>query len=98
VVNPLKKFSDEDLLEELCRRQRVRVERDERLAFRPCDDCANFIYWDKEGDPPGDYNACKKGHEMKFRMPEGGGDPKPSEYGFYRRVCADRTPRDTDNG
>jgi hypothetical protein len=29
-------------------------------------------------------------------MPEGG-DPRPSEYGHYRRVCADRQPREQDS-
>jgi hypothetical protein len=83
--NPLKGFSDEQLLEEIVRRQRVRSERDERVAFVACEDCANFIFWKKTGDPPKDYQPCSKGHEMKFRMPDGYNDT-PESYGHYRRV------------
>lgn len=97
MANPLKGFSNEQLLEELSRRQRIRDERDERAAFQPCDECANFVNWTKASDPPDNYNPCSKGHVMKFRMPEGG-DPRPGEWGFYRRVCADReTPAENKN-
>lgn len=95
MANPLKGFSDEQLLEELCRRQRVRLERDERLAFQPCDECKHFVFWvNADSDPPDNYNPCSKGHKMKFRMPEGY-NQHPSEYGFYRRVCAHRQPRES---
>lgn len=96
MANPLKGLSDEELLEELCRRQRVRTERDERLAFKPCEECKHYVFWIKGGDPPTDYNGCAKGHEMKFRMPTSG-DPRSEEYGFYRRVCGDREPRGGNN-
>lgn len=86
----LRNYSDEDLLEEMCRRQRVRLERDSRVDFRSCEECANFVFWTKEMDPPDEYNACRKGHKMSFRMPEWPHDP---DAGFYRRICIDRTPR-----
>lgn len=89
MTNPLKRFSDEQLLEEMVRRQRVRDERNERLAFQPCDECKNFVFWRADGDPPDDYQPCSKGHQMKFRMPSGH-NPYQEDWGFYRRICADR--------
>lgn len=86
----LRNYSDEDLLEEMCRRQRVRLERDLRVDFRPCEDCVNFVFWTKGMDPPDTYNACRKGHKMSFRMPE---HPHDEDSGFYRRYCFDREPR-----
>lgn len=89
MTNPLKRFSDEDLLEELSRRQRLRVERDERLEFKPCDSCANFKPWRDAETMPEGYNPCVKGHKMSFRLFES--SPYESDWGHYRRVCGDRT-------
>ena len=89
MANPLKNFSDDRLLEELVRRRNVRADRDERMPLKLCDECRHFDAKEVRRD----VWECKKGHQMKFRMPEGG-DPKPGEWGFYRRVCPDRAPAD----
>lgn len=82
----LRNFSDEELLEEIVRR------RNKRTVAKPehwCHDCVHFKAWDevpRAGNCPSDFNPCTKSHEMKFITPADVSD----EYGFYRRVCADR--------
>lgn len=89
-MNPeLKKFTEEELLEELVRRKNRRGDQRAKAANRWCDDCENFIFWEKACDPPDDYNPCSRGHEMKFCTPDSPND----DYGFYRIVCSDRVAR-----
>ena len=76
-------FDNDELIEELARR---RNEREINKPERWCDDCKHFKTWGKQGDPPDHYNPCAKGHKMIFAVPENCYD----EFGFYRRVCADR--------
>lgn len=86
--NPLAKYSVAALLEEIAKRERVRSERKPIEHF--CDECSNFKFWQKTGDPPDGYNPCAVGHKMSFRVPEGYSE---TEYGYYRRVCRDRKLR-----
>lgn len=85
-MRALKVFTDDQLLEELIRR------RNARTVATPehwCHDCRNFKAWSdapRQGPMPEDFNPCTKQHEMLFVVPEEIDD----EYGFYRRVCADR--------
>lgn len=85
-MRPLKSFTDDQLIEELARR------RNERTVATPehwCHDCRNFVAWadaPRKGPMPDDYNPCAKGHRMQFVVPMEIDD----EYGYYRRVCADR--------
>src|SRR5688572_30327931 len=93
VSNSLDKFSVDELLEELARRRRAWKNRRPIRHF--CDDCGNFKTWTHNDGPIDDYNPCSKGHAMSFRMPEGYTD---TDYGFYRRVCADRlTPESSES-
>jgi len=81
----LEDFSEDELIEELARRRNARqVSKPDRW----CCDCANFRYWKGRGEPPDDYNPCQKKHVMEFVVPE---DYCDEDYGYYRRVCADRT-------
>jgi hypothetical protein len=88
-VQPLKHFTDDQLIEELVRRRNKR--RDAGQVEQWCHDCTNFVAWneaDRKGRPmPDDFNPCTKGHKMAFVTPEDIGD----DYGYYRRVCADRS-------
>lgn len=77
-------FSIEELAEELARRARNKPK--EPAKFRACDDCSNFIGW-HDMNVPDDYNPCKKGHKMSFKVPETHSD---IDWGFYRNVCPDR--------
>lgn len=85
-MRPLKSFTDDQLLEELIQR------RNGRSVNKPehwCHDCRNFVAWDdakRKSLMPETFNPCTKGHSMLFVVPEEIDD----EYGFYRRVCADR--------
>lgn len=84
----LLRFTDDELLEELARRRNA-----QELAApkRWCSDCAHFKTWDvlgNAGDPPDDFNPCTKGHVLMFRMPD---SPADVDFGFYRRVCGDRS-------
>jgi hypothetical protein len=87
-MNPLKRFTNDQLIEELVRR------RNGQRASGPqrwCHDCDNFQAWNeapRQGPMPEDFNPCTKGHRMHFMVPEGFDD----EHGFYRPICADRTP------
>lgn len=87
----LKSCSDEDLLEELSRRVRVRADRDERLGFKHCDECSHFEAFKGlvTENIPETFNPCTKGNTMSFRVPKAYGDV----WGFYRRVCSDRARR-----
>lgn len=85
--NPLAGFSKSQLLEELARREKRSNERKPIDHF--CEDCRYFKFCDR--DMPDDHNCCTKGHKMSFRMPEG---YDFTDYGFYRRVCPDRAPRE----
>jgi len=88
----LSQFSENELLEELARRKNER-EKEPQITY--CDDCRNFIPWRDRFDlMPDDYNPCRQGHKMKFKMPAYGEDPH--EFGFYRNVCADRDLREKD--
>lgn len=84
----LSDYTDEDLLEELAGRERRRRE---RAPIKPCDECRNFKAWDTAaGTPLDDYNPCQKEHRMSFKEPD---SPTTYDWGFYRRVCADRAMR-----
>lgn len=91
-MNPFKAFTDEQLIEELLRRRN-----DARTKAPPdrwCEDCAHFTTWSEEerkGPMPEDFNPCTKGHKMQFQMPD---DDYlfDAPYGFFRRICVDRTP------
>jgi hypothetical protein len=82
----LRRFGTDQLIEELARRQ------NEAPIVTPanwCHDCANYVAWNdapRKTEMPDNFNACTKGHPMKFVAPEDMDD----EYGFYRTVCADR--------
>jgi hypothetical protein len=82
----LRKFGTDQLIEELARRQNAApVAKPEHW----CHDCDNYVAWNdkpRKGEMPDSFNACTKGHTMKFVAPEDFDD----EYGFYLRVCADR--------
>lgn len=87
----LRGYTTAQLIEELVRRENGRE------TSKPkhwCHDCTNYVTWIDGKTPsmkmPEDYNPCQKRHEMKFMVPEDYGD----EYGFYRRVCADRDMMD----
>lgn len=82
--NPLADFSTDQLLEELVRRRNVREQR--RPVDSWCDDCAHFVVKADAGDG---YNPCVRGHRMSFWHLDDG-NPH-GEFGFYRRICADRT-------
>lgn len=85
---PLTDYTDDQLLEEIVRRQNARkTERPEQW----CHDCLHFKVWDKSGDPPQSWNVCGKGHENHFYSPQDCDEAIRGEFGFYRRVCADRT-------
>lgn len=81
-------FSTDELLAEIVRRRNARVSR--RPIVR-CDQCQHFKTSETRYDDD-TYNPCSKGHEMSFRMPEADDGPPDSndDWGFYRRVCADR--------
>lgn len=83
-INPLGRFSVDQLLEELSRR---RQESAERRPIIHCDTCANFI---TKADADDNYNPCSKGHKMSFRMPDGLTFPNPEEWGYYKAVCIHR--------
>lgn len=81
-----KKVPDDWLLEELMRRRNA-----ETVASPEhwCHDCKHFEAWNEKkraGQMPESFNPCTKAHAMQFIVPQDIGD----EYGFYRRVCADR--------
>lgn len=82
----LRKFGTDQLIEELARRH------NKAPVAKPkhwCHDCDHFVAWNdkpRKGEMPDAFNACTKGHTMKFVAPEDFDD----EYGFYLRVCADR--------
>jgi hypothetical protein len=83
-------YSDDELIEELARRRNAReLAKPEKW----CGDCANFKTWNHDvendrGAMPDNYNPCQRGHKMQFVVPEGYCD---DDYGFYRRVCGDRS-------
>ncbi len=86
-MNPLSKFTTDELMEEIVRR---RNDHKEAQPKKWCHDCRNFKPWDGpiKIDAPDNYNPCGKGHKMTFSCP-------PSDYtgdgtGFHRRVCEDR--------
>jgi hypothetical protein len=86
---PLKDYSDGELINELARRNNVR---EKSRPEKWCHDCENFKGWDddlerKHKAMTASYNPCQKGHKMQFVMPEDCGD---ADYGFYRRSCEDR--------
>ena len=87
MTNPLQKFSTDSLLEELVRRRNIRDRRDATIPLKHCDECANFATPTEIGP---NVWQCGKGHRMTFREPEDG-NPNPDTWGFYRRVCKDRT-------
>jgi hypothetical protein len=80
---PLREATEDELLEELARRRNARQT---TRVSKFCDTCANFA---TKVDADDSYNPCTKGHTMNFQMPEGYPDAD-DDWGFYRRVCADR--------
>lgn len=89
-MNPLVRFTEDELLAELVRRRNAT---DIAKPEHWCHDCAHFEPWDarprKSRTMPEDFNACSKGHAMRFVVPEGCPDAQ-DDWGFYRTVCADR--------
>lgn len=77
-------FSEDELMAELVRRRNARAD---RRPIVQCDRCKHFKTSETRYDDD-TYNPCSKGHAMSFRMPDDG--PSDSDWGFYRRVCADR--------
>jgi len=88
-LNPLRAFTDDQLLTELMRRRNTKaVEAPEHW----CHDCARFVTWDqapRKGQMPDNFNPCTRKHEMQFNAPAEIDD----EYGFYRTICVDRKAR-----
>lgn len=85
----LKRFSTQQLLEELVRRQNVRTHAKPEAW---CHDCRHYETWadkPRRGECPDDFNPCTKGHAMLFVVPEEIDD----DFGYYRNVCADREAR-----
>ena len=88
MTNPLQKFSTDALLEEIVRRRNIQARRDATIPLKHCDECANFA---KAVEVRPNIWECGKGNRMTFREPEDA-NPNPDTWGFYRRVCKDRTP------
>lgn len=82
----LDSFTDDQLLEELVRRRNAA--KSDRTPARWCEECLNFKVWQKECDPPKNYNPCAKGHEMEFHTPRAW--QSPDTFGYYRVICSDR--------
>jgi len=82
-LSPLREATEDELLEELTRRRNARQT---TRVSKFCDTCANFATKVGADDS---YNPCTKGHTMSFQMPEGYPDAD-EDWGFYRRICADR--------
>lgn len=85
-MRALSNYSDDELIEELAKRRNAR---ETERPVRWCENCEHYKTWAKDSDPPDSYNPCSKKHKMHFRVPEQIDD----EYGYYRRVCADRKDR-----
>lgn len=86
----LSDFSEDELIEELARRRNAKPDVLPEDVCHWCHDCGNFIPWTNQRKKiPEDYNPCKKGHEMRFVVPDINGDPH-ADHGFFRLVCADR--------
>lgn len=84
----LRDYSEDELIEELARRK------NERIISKPsqwCDQCIHFKTLPEKA--PDSANPCAKGHKMQFIGPE---DYCDEEFGFYRRVCADRQEAEQD--
>lgn len=82
----LNQFTDDQLLEELVKRRNGDdAGRRDDITF--CDTCDHFVPMAglSEKQAQG-YNPCSFGHDLNFRTPTGYSD----EFGFFRRVCADR--------
>ena len=87
----LSQFSDDQLFEEIVRR-RNGDDNGNRGDIQFCDNCEHFIAWDEKTDTPKGYNPCSFGHDLQFRTPIG----YENDWGFFRRVCADRLERKED--
>lgn len=85
----LKKYSNDELLEELVRRRNARTR---KTPERWCHDCKHFRAWIKPGDPPSAWSVCSKGRKTSFWTPQDMNEAVGEEFGYYRRVCADRDP------
>lgn len=83
--NALASFSDDELIEELARRRNARATAEPR---KWCHDCEHCIPLGK------DDLQCAEGHKMTFHAPADYDEAISGEYGYYRRVCADRTEKD----
>lgn len=60
----------------------------EEKSIPQCDECEHFVAWRNIFQQcPDDYNPCRLGHRMNFKMPENG---PHDEWGLYRRGCRDR--------
>lgn len=77
------------LIEELARRQNAAVP-DEPPHDHWCDDCAHFRTGTAHTVTRKDFNPCVKRHTMEFYVPQDYEDPHT--FGYYKLVCADRTP------
>lgn len=87
-MKDLAKFTTDELLAEIVRRRNARVS---RRPIVQCDKCQHFKTSETRYDDD-TYNPCIKGHAMSFRQPEADYGPPDAndDWGFYRRVCADR--------
>jgi hypothetical protein len=83
---PFSHFSTDELLAEIIRRRNARATRGPIVQ---CDKCAHFVPSETEYANDA-YNPCAKKHEMSFRMPDPEAGPLDDDWGFFRRVCADR--------
>lgn len=92
IIEKLSPFSTDQLLQEIVRRRNI-VPRKDPYKIKFCDSCVHARFWDKQSDPPRNFNVCSKGHELSFHMPEPWESPD-APYGFYRRVCADRSDKE----
>lgn len=85
-MNPLAKFTPEQLLAELERRR----EADNNPEIKDgkwCHNCQNFKAWTGFREVPAKYNACSLKHVMKFACPKD--DWLGDATGFYRLYCED---------
>ena len=86
----LSDFPANELMEELSRRMGLK-HRDNPIP--PCDECAYFRAFEGPGEVPKNWKCCAKNHAQKFRLPSTG-NPDDTPWGFYRRFCEDRAPKE----
>ncbi len=78
----LKQFSIDELLEEIVSRRNIEKK---QIPKNFCDECEHFPF----GCAP-ENNYCKKGHKMKFLVPDDYRAIELGEWGCYKNICKDR--------